>query len=124
MGIDETSEWCSCFVLVPKSNGKIHLCLDLNSLNKALIRPVQRDPTSNAILPRLTGIKYLTSIDVSLGYHNLKLDAISPYITMYIRLLFGDFPAGDIFQKKIDEFSGIADGILIAGYDKQGKDHD
>ena len=28
LGIDETSEWCNCFVLVPKANGKVRLCLD------------------------------------------------------------------------------------------------
>ena len=28
LGLDETSEWCSSFVLVPKANGKVRLCLD------------------------------------------------------------------------------------------------
>ena len=49
----------------------------------------------------------------------------------YIKLLFRAASAGDIFYKKIDElFSsipnifGIADDILIPGFDKQGKDHE
>ena len=69
----------------------------------------------------------------------LKLDEKS-YLTtsscpfgkyQYIRLPFGVAPVKDMFQKKIYElFSGmpdvfgIADDILIAGFDKCGKDHD
>ena len=29
-GVDETSVWCNSFVLVPKANGKVRLCLDLS----------------------------------------------------------------------------------------------
>ena len=28
LGVDETAEWCNSFVLVPKANGKVRLCLD------------------------------------------------------------------------------------------------
>ena len=28
LGIDETSEWCKSFVLVPKANAKVRLYLD------------------------------------------------------------------------------------------------
>ena len=28
LGVDETAEWCNSFVLVPKANGKVQLCLD------------------------------------------------------------------------------------------------
>ena len=27
-GVDKTVEWCNSFVLVPKANGKVRLCLD------------------------------------------------------------------------------------------------
>ena len=42
LGVDETLEWCKSFVLVPKSNGKVRLCLDPAWHNQALIRPVHR----------------------------------------------------------------------------------
>ena len=29
LGVYKTSEWCNSFVLVPKANGKVRLCLDL-----------------------------------------------------------------------------------------------
>ena len=65
LGIDETVEWCNRFVLVPKPNGKVRLCLDPASLNQAFIRPVNRGPTLNDIFPKLNNVKYLSLIDVS-----------------------------------------------------------
>ena len=64
--MDETSEWCNSFVLVPKANVKVQLSLNPARLNKVLIL-----------------IKYLTLIDASLGYHNLKLDEQSCYVTTF-----------------------------------------
>ena len=28
LGVDKMAEWCNSFVLVPKANGKVQLCLD------------------------------------------------------------------------------------------------
>ena len=74
LGTDETSEWHNSFISVPKANGKVKLCLNLARLNNALIRPTHRGLALSDILPRLAGIKYITLVDVSLGYHNLRLD--------------------------------------------------
>ena len=56
LGIHETVEWCNSFVLVPKANGKVRLCLDPVRLNQALIRPIHRGPMLNDILPRLSNV--------------------------------------------------------------------
>ena len=37
LDVDETSEWCSGFILVPKANGKVQLCQDPTRLNRVLI---------------------------------------------------------------------------------------
>ena len=79
LGVDKTAEWCNAFVLVPKANGKVRLCLDPVRLNQALIRPVHRGPTLNDILPKLNNVKYMSIIDASSGYHNLKLDKKNHY---------------------------------------------
>ena len=84
-------------------------------------------------------MKYLTVIDVSLGY-DFELDDKTSYMTtfscsfgryLHIRLPLGTALVGYMLQKKIDElFKGvpnvfdIADDILIAGYDEGDKDHD
>ena len=65
LGVDEASEWCNSFVLVPKANGKVRLCLDSAWLNQALIRPVHRDPTLNDILPKLNNVQYMSIIDAN-----------------------------------------------------------
>ena len=83
-------------LLVPKSNGKVRLCLDPARLNQAHIRLVHR---VNDILPKLNNGQY----------HTLKLDEKSSYLTIlacqfgryrYKRLPFGAAPAGDMFQRK------------------------
>ena len=133
-------DWCKSFVLVPKVNGKVRLCLDLVRLNQALIRPVHGGPMLNDILPRLNNVQYISVKDASSRYHNLKLHEISPYLTtfacpfgqyQYKCLPFGAVPVGNMFQCKIDEiFSGmpnmfgITDDILVIRYSKYGADHD
>ena len=82
----------------------------------------------------------MSIISASSGYHNLKLDKQSSYLTTfacpfgrhrYKCLPFGAVPAGDMLQHKIDEIFndipnvfGIADNILVLGYDKDRADHD
>ena len=74
LGVDETAEWCNSFVLVPKANGKVRLCLEPGQLDQALTRPIHRGPTLNIILPKLNNVRYFSIINASTGYHNLKLD--------------------------------------------------
>ena len=94
----------------------------------------------NDTLPKLNSIQYMSIIDVSLGYNNLELVKQSSYLTTFACLLgrcrykwlpFRAVPAGDMFQCKIDEIFnnmpnvfGIADDILVIGYNKDGVDHD
>ena len=127
-------------MLVPKANGKVRLCLDLECLNQALIRPIHRRPTLNDILPKLNNAKYISLLDASSGYHNLKLDEKSSYLTTFACqfgryqnkcLPFGVAPAGRMFQRKIDEIFndmphvfGTADDILVVQYEDDGGDHD
>ena len=140
LGVDEMAEWCNSFVVVPKANGKVQLCLDPAQLNQALIRLIHRGPTLNDILPKLNNVQYMSIINVSLSYHNLKLDKQSSYLTTfacpfgmyrYKHLPLRAALVGDMFQCKIDEIFndmpnvfGIADDILVIGYDKDRMDHD
>ena len=111
LGIDELVEWCNSFILEPKPDGEVKLCLDPAMLYQALIRLVHRGPTLNNIFPNLNNVKDLSVIDVSSGYHNLTLDKKSSYLTTfacqfgrykYKRLPFGAAPTGYIFQHKIN----------------------
>ena len=107
-------------------------------INQALIRLIHRGPTLNDILPKLNNVQYMSIIEASPGYHNLKLDKQSSYLTKFA-CLFGRHrykwlpiraaPAGDMFQCKIEEIFndmlnvfGIADDII--GYNKDEAEHD
>ena len=100
---------------------------------------MHRGPTVNDLLPNLNNAQHLSLIDVSSDYHNLRLNEKSSYLITfacqfgryrYKRLPFAAVPVGDMFQRKIDEIFkdlpnvfGIADDILVVGYDVDGKDH-
>ena len=123
LGVDETAEWCNSFVLVPNANGKVRLCLDPARLNQALIIPVHRGPTLNNILPRLNNVKYMSIIDASSGYHNLKLDEKSSYLTTFVcpfgrywykQLPLRAVPVGDMFQCKMDEIFSDMPNVFLA----------
>ena len=82
----------------------------------------------------------ITIIELSLGYHNLKLEKKSSYLTtftcpfgkyIFTTLQLGVLPAGDMFPEKIDEIFkdlqnvfGITDVILVVGYGVDGRDID
>ena len=79
-------------------------------------------------------------IDATLGYHNQNPYRKSSYLTTFAckfgryrftRLPFGMVLSGNILQRKIEEIFrgysnvfGIADAILLVGYDADGRDHD
>ena len=139
IGVDEMAEWCNSSILILKPNGKVRLCLDPARLSQVVISSVCRGPTLNDISQKLN-VTYLSHIDVSPWYQNLKLDKRSSYLTTfacqfgryrYKRLPFGAAPAGDMFQCKINQILrnlpnvfGIADDISVVCYDIDGKDHD
>ena len=88
LGVDEMAESCNSFVLVPKTNGKVQLCLDPVQLNQVLIRLIHRGPTLNDILPKLNNVQYMSIIDASSVYHNLKFDKQSSYLTTFSCLVW------------------------------------
>ena len=104
------------------------------------MRPIHRGPTLNDTLPKLNNVQYMSILDASSGYPNLKLDKQLSYLTTFAcpfcryrdkHLPFRAVPARDMFQCKIDKFFndmpnvfGIADNILVIGYDRDGTDHD
>ena len=83
---------------------------------------------------------FFTILDARSGYWNIKLGTKSSYLTTFatpygryrfLRLPFGLNCAQDVFQRKVDEtfgdipgVTGIADDIVVVGYQEDGKDHD
>ena len=122
LGVDETAERCDSFFILPKPNVTVCLWLKPTRLNQALIRPVHRDLTMNDILAKGTNLHYMTFINMSSAYPNLKLDKMSSYLHRFAcqfgryrstRLLFRVMAVGDMFQEKMMEYSRAYQMYLI-----------
>ena len=97
-------------------------------------------PTLEDILPKLSGAKFFSILDARGGYWNVKLYKASSLLTTfntpfgryrYNRLPFGLSLSQDVFQERIDNIfgdipgcAGIADDLVIAGWNEDGSDHD
>lgn len=68
-----TSAWASPLVCVPKTNGKIRICLDsrkLNSVTKKVSYPL---PNINMILGQISNAKFISSVDLSDAFWQIPL---------------------------------------------------
>ena len=141
--VDTPTEWISSMVCARKANGTLRVCIDPRPLNKALKRSHYMIPVLDDVLPKLSGAKVFSVVDVQNGYWNLKLDPESSELTTmetpyarykWLRLPFGLTSSSEKFQQALEEelqLEGIhiiADDILVTGkgatYEEAVLDHD
>ena len=137
---DNPSPWVSPIHPVPKANkGEIRLTVDMRAPNKAIQRERHVIPTVDDITAVLSGSTVFSKLDLNAGYHQLKLDESSRYITTfsthlglfrYKRLNFGISCASEIFQNTIADVLGgipgvinVSDDILVYGKTQSEHDH-
>ena len=128
--VDTPTEWISSMVCVRKAYGKLRVCIDPKPLNKALKRSHYMILVLDDVLPKLSGAKVFSVVDVQNGYWNLKLDPESSELTTmetpfarfkWLRLPFGLTLSSEKFQQALEEelqLEGIhiiADDILVTG---------
>ena len=104
---------------MPKPNkpNEIRICVDMRSLNKAIIRERHTIPTIDDVVSDLNGCKVFSKIDLNQGYHQIPLhpdsralSTLSTHVGLfqYKRFKFGLSCAAEIFQKKVgDAIRGI-----------------
>ena len=63
--------------------GKLQLCIDPRDLNKAIKRPKYQIPTLEELLPTLSKARIFTVLDAKDGFHQVKLDDASSYLTTF-----------------------------------------
>ena len=101
-------------VVVPKPSkpNEIRICVDMRSLNQAIIRERHVIPTIDDVVSDLNGCKILSKIDLNQGYHQIPLQSDSRQLTTfsthvglfrYKRLNFCLPCAAEIFQKKVSD---------------------
>ena len=125
-------------VTVPKSNGKLRICVDLTKLNENVCRETYPLPKIDALLGEIGESTVFTKIDANSGFWQEKLAENSQLLTTFLtpfgrycfqRLPFGLKSAPERFQKRmLNELEGlegvicIMDDILVHG--KTQKEHD
>ena len=60
--INSPTDWCAGMVVVPKSNGKVRICVDLTRLNDSVCRERHPLPAVDQTLAQLAGAKIFQSL--------------------------------------------------------------
>ncbi len=141
--VDKPTDWISSMVVVKKPD-KLRICIDPKDLNTALKRNKNIMPTMEDVMPELAGAKVFSVLDAKDGFHQVKLDTESSYLTTFwtpfgrfrwLRMPFGISPAPEEYQMRqkqvlegLQGIFNIADDILCVGYgetlEEATKDHD
>ena len=142
--VHEATPWINSFILVESrdklGNLKLCICLDPTNLNKAIIREPYHFRMPEDIAHLLADACVMTVCNCKKGYWHQKLDEASSYLTTfnmelgryrYTVMPFGITVAGDVFQRKLDQYFGqieqvivIADDIMVVGNQPNHRDHD
>ena len=136
--IQESTEWCSGMVVVPKQNGQVRICVDLTKLNQSVCRERYPLPAVEQILAQLGGAKVFTKLDANSGFWQMPLSLESAPLTTFItpfghfcfhRLLFRITSAPEYFQCQMSEMLLDLDGVLclmddVLVYGRTKSEHD
>lgn len=71
--VEKPTPWVSLFVVVPKPNGDIRLCIAMRRANEAVQRERHPIPTVDELLQDMNDSRVFTKLDLKLGYHQLEL---------------------------------------------------
>ena len=69
--VSETTPWCAGMVVVPKSSGKIRICMDLKPLNECVVRELHSLKGVDYILAQLSGAKIFSKLDMNSGFRQV-----------------------------------------------------
>ena len=136
--ISKPTDWCAPVVVVPKSNERVRVCVDLSKLNESVRRENYPLPTTDELLAQHSGATVFSKIDCNSGFHQIPLDEKSQELTTFItpygrycytRLPFGISSGPEVFQRRMSQFlenhAGVIcdiDDLLIFGKCKQEHD--
>jgi hypothetical protein len=68
------SEWGAPTFMQAKNTGDVRILIDFRRLNAQIERKPFPLPKINDLLRKLSGFKYATAIDLSMGYYHISLD--------------------------------------------------
>lgn len=112
------SEWAAPTFVQPKKTGDVRILTDFRRLNAVLKRKPFPLPKISDLLQKLSGFRYATAIDLSMGYYHIPLDEESARLCttilpwgkyQYLRLPMGIKNSPDIFQSVMMDLLGDID---------------
>ena len=136
--VETPTDWCSGIVVVPKSGGRVRICVDLSRLNESVCRERLMLPSVDYTLGQLAGAEVFTKLDANSGFWQIPLSKNSSLLTTFItpfgrfcfnRLPFGISSAPELFQRRMSNLlTGmegtvcLMDDILIYGSSQEEHD--
>ena len=136
--MDTPTDWCAGMVVVPKSNNRVRICVDLTKLNESVRRERRPMPAAEQTLAQIAGARVFSKLDVNSGFWQIPLSAESAALTTFVtpfgryhfnRLPFGITSAPEHFLRRIQEvlhdLQGVVclmDDVLVHG--KTQSEHD
>ena len=124
--VEGPQEWVSNVVVIPKSNGKVRLCLDARMINTAIKRETYPIPTLESIVDQMHGAKIFAKLDLKEAYTQLELHENSRNITCFNteggiyrhkRLVYGINNSFEIFQRAMEQSIGTMEGVKFIADD-------
>ena len=119
--VDFPTPWYAGIVVVPKKNGSVHICVDLKSSNKSVLRETHPLPIVDETLAKLTGAQVFSKLDANSGFWQIPLTddskLLTTFITTYGRYCFNKLPCGissasEHFQRLMNQIHAGLEGVL------------
>ena len=126
--VTEPTDWCAGIVVVPKSDGRVRICVYLTRLNKNVQSERHIIPSVDELgkcmfhtLAQLSGAKVFSKLDANSGFWQIKLTDKSSFLTTFItpfgrfrfnHLPFGITSAPEHFQRKMTKLLTGLDGLV------------
>jgi len=118
-------DWLANPVLVKKKNGKMRMCVDYTSLNKACPKVPFPLPRIDQIVESTAGCETLSFLDAYSGYHQIKMKEsdqlttsfITPFgMYCYVTIPFGLRNVGATYQRCMLHVFGKHIGSTVEAY--------
>ena len=114
--VEERTDWCPPMIIVPKSNGRVRICIDLTKLNDSVRREKHILPSVEQILAKLRRAKCFRKLDANSAVHQIPFIKESAHLTTFVttsgqfcynHLPFGITSAPEHFQWRMSDITWL-----------------